>query len=49
MSMTNNTKQNQMGTFVNNNNVTSINGKHIDERQSLSQLKDITSKLIPDN
>jgi hypothetical protein len=49
MTMNNMTKQNQMGTFINNNNVTHINGKHVDERQPLSKLKDITSKLKPDN
>jgi hypothetical protein len=49
MTMNNLTKQNQMGTFVNNSNVTHINGKHIDERQPLSKLKDITSRLTPDN
>jgi hypothetical protein len=49
MTMNNTTKQNQMGTFINNNNTTHINGKHVDERQPLSKLKDITSKLKPDN
>jgi hypothetical protein len=50
MTMTNNnTRQTQKTSFINNTNVNRFGDKIIEERQSLTQLKDIAKKLRPDN